>query len=297
MPPTVDLGWSVQDAVDVLAYAQTLPTGEEAVVSTQEETSVSRGGLLYDKWWKITGADAPSDDHPLWATQTTNTRSGDTTWRCKECHGWDYLGQDGAYSSGSHFTGFPGLYGAAQSKTVEELAAALKGATNADHDFSSVMDDAAINDLATFLKDGTVDVREHIDYDAKATKGADQDHGKELFDGLCAACHGADGTTLNWGSEDEPEYIGTVASGNPWETLHKGRFGQPGSAMPSTVDLGWSVQDAVDVLAYAQTLPTGEETPAELPATGGIAFPLAAVVIASGLVAVGAGLVLRQKRG
>ena len=60
-------------------------------------------------------------------------------------------------------------------------------------------------------------------------------------------------------------YVGTLANGNPWETLHKSRFGHSGSAMPSTIDLGWSVQDAVDVLAYAQTLLTGEEAPAELP--------------------------------
>jgi len=38
---------------------------------------------------------------PLWATQSSNTRSGKDTWRCKECHGWDYMGVDGAYGSGS----------------------------------------------------------------------------------------------------------------------------------------------------------------------------------------------------
>ena len=27
------------------------------------------------------------------------------TWRCKECHGWDYRGAPGAYSIGSDFTG------------------------------------------------------------------------------------------------------------------------------------------------------------------------------------------------
>lgn len=49
--------------------------------------------------------------------------------------------------------------------------------------------------------------------------------------------------------------------------------------MPSTVDLGWSVQDAVDVLAYAQTLPTGEEVPDVLPVTGGNALPLTTTVL------------------
>ena len=219
------------------------------------ETAVSRGGLLFDKWWKFTGTEAPTEDHPLWTTQTTNTRSGDTTWRCKECHKWDYLGMNGAYSSGSHFTGFPGVYDAAQSNKVEELAAALKGATNAGHDFSSVLDDTAINDLATFLIEGVVDVRKHIDYATKAATRADTDHGKELFDSTCSRCHGDYGTELNFSSAEDPVYVGTLAADNPWETLHKIRFGQPGAKMQSGIDLGWSVQDAADVLDYAQTLP------------------------------------------
>src|SRR3990172_11800171 len=64
--------------------------------------NVAKGGQLYDKWWKAAGVAEPTGDHPLWATQTTNTRKGLDTWRCKECHGWDYKGKDGAYGSGSH---------------------------------------------------------------------------------------------------------------------------------------------------------------------------------------------------
>ena len=257
-----------------------------------EAGSVSRGGRLYDKWWKETGADAPTTDHLLWPTQSTNARSGDDTWRCKECHGWDYLGKDGAYGSGSHFTGFPGVYDAAHSKSVEELAAALKGATNPDHDFSSVLDDAAINDLATFLKEGLVDARQYIDYETKAPTSADVSRGTQLFESVCAACHGADGTVLNFGDEEEPEYLGTLANDNPQETLHKERFGHPASAMPATVDLGWSVQDAVDVLAYAQTLPTGE-APVILPETGAEALSWRyQVPLLTGLVLIAAGLVL-----
>ena len=51
-------------------------------------------------------------DHPLWQLrpdQTTNTRTGAATWRCKECHGWDYMGVDGQYGHGPHKTGFPGI--------------------------------------------------------------------------------------------------------------------------------------------------------------------------------------------
>ena len=71
-----------------------------------------RGGQLYDNWMATLGAVGPSQDHPLWQSrpdQTSNTRSGAATWRCKECHGWDYMGADGNYATGTHKTGFPGI--------------------------------------------------------------------------------------------------------------------------------------------------------------------------------------------
>ncbi|MCP4248432.1 MAG: hypothetical protein GY778_15400, partial [bacterium] len=83
-----------------------------------------RGGLLWDKWWVVNGAPAPGTDHPLWARQVTNTRTGSTTWRCKECHGWDYKGAAGAYGSGSHYTGFGGVFGSAM--TAEQMFDLLK---------------------------------------------------------------------------------------------------------------------------------------------------------------------------
>ncbi len=91
--------------------------------------------------------------------------------------------------------------------------------------------------------------------DTKKVIGDNMTHGEELYTDTCVACHGADGKQLNFGSETEPEYLGALANGNPWETLHKIRFGHPGTAMPSGVANGWSTQDAVDVLGYAQTLP------------------------------------------
>jgi thiosulfate dehydrogenase len=214
--------------------------------------SASRGGRLYDNWMNEAGVEVPALDQPLWASQTTNTRSGADTWRCKECHGWDYKGADGAYGSGSHFTGFPGVFGVA-SKTFDEIAAVLSGSTNPDHDFSAMGDDA-IADLATFLQSGLVDLTSGIDAETKSAVEGDSAHGKELF-AACAACHGEDGRMLNFGSDEEPEYIGTLALDNPWEFLHKVRAGQPGTAMPATIDGGWSVDDLLDLLAFAQTLP------------------------------------------
>ena len=58
---------------------------------------------------------------------------------------------------------------------------------------------------------------------------------------------------MNFKTEENPEYVGTVASGNPWEALHKIRFGQPGVGMVALTVL--DLRDLVDILAYAQTLP------------------------------------------
>ncbi|MBI4670329.1 MAG: c-type cytochrome [Chloroflexi bacterium] len=263
------------------------PTGDAATTAT--------GGRLYDKWWKVApGAKEPTEDHPLWATQTTNKLTGKDTWRCKECHGWDYKGVDGVYGSGSHKTGFPGVFSAGQSKTVAELEAILKGSADPKHDFSTVMDAASITALATFLKEGLIDESKYVDASNKQPIGGDATRGKAKFDGTCAACHGATGTDLNFGSDDEPEFVGTVAKGNPWEFLNKGRFGQPGAKMPATIELGWKVEDVVDVLAYAQTLPT--EAPKALPTTGGTrtGIPLIATG-ALGLLLLAAGVWLQRR--
>ena len=49
--------------------------------------------------------------------------------------------------------------------------------------------------------------------------------------------------------------MGTLAVDNPWEFVHKVRAGQPGTSMPSGMVSGWNIQDILDVLAHAQTLP------------------------------------------
>ena len=77
--------------------------------------------------------------------------------------------------------------------------------------------------------------------------------GARFYQTVCANCHGFDGKLLNFGEEDNPEFIGTVAQANPWETLHKVRYGQPVQPMPALIAL--EIQDMVDIVAYTQTLP------------------------------------------
>ncbi|UCD99094.1 MAG: cytochrome c [Chloroflexota bacterium] len=236
---------------EALPIPGAVPIGEGAT-SSALSGSVAAGGRLYDKWWTEAGVDEPSGDQPVWATQTTNTRSGGDTWRCKECHGWDYMGAAGAYGSGSHFTGFPGVFDV-QSESAEALVAILDGSANPDHDFSA-MGEEALNNLVTFLKTGLIDMSTLVDAETKAPVGGDAANGEALY-AACAGCHGEDGRAVNFGDDEEPEYVATIALDNPWEFLHKVRAGQPGTAMPASLDLGWSTGELLDLLAFAQTLP------------------------------------------
>ncbi|MFQ5577061.1 MAG: hypothetical protein ACE5G8_08750, partial [Anaerolineae bacterium] len=240
MPYALDLGWTEDEQLSVLAFLQTLP----------ETDPVAQGGRLYDKWWKALKIDAPEGDQPLWATQSTNERSGADTWRCKECHGWDYKGVDGAYGGGSHKTGFTGVWDA-QSMSADELLGWLDGSANADHDFSA-MGEEPMSWLVAFIQEGLLD--KSFVNDDKSVSG-DAGHGEALF-GECAECHGDDGKLIMFGDESDPEYVGTIANDNPWEFTHKAWNGQPAEHMPSARNLGWTLQDLIDLVTYAQTLPT-----------------------------------------
>ena len=220
-----------------------IPDGREAAAQ------VVRGGVMYDKWWKPLKRDAPKDDHPLWAKQTTNTRSGNTTWRCKECHGWDYKGVQGVYGSGSHKTGFPGVFDA-RGKDAAAIKAAL---TSGPHDLSSLGDEA-VNDLVAFVRWGTVDVTPLINPEDKKILGGNTSRGGGMYSQQCSGCHGANGKKINFGDKDKPKGVGDIARENPWEFIHKVRFGQPGTKMTQGVLLGWSLEDVRDVTAFAQGL-------------------------------------------
>ncbi len=233
---------------------------------------IVNGGKLYDKWWVVTiGTDLPEQDNPLWKDKNTNKRHGVSTWRCKECHGWDYLGKDGAYGSGPHKTGFKGIL-SAKELPEKDIVAILLGSTSPGHDFSAFMDYDSIHDLAVFIKRGVIDYRSYINYERKKPLSADFQNGKVIYEKICAVkCHGADGKTQNFATEEDPEYIGTVANDNPWEFVHKVRFSHPKKIMPalrvklkldnniinmpSGIEEGYTIDDIMDVLEYSQSLP------------------------------------------
>lgn len=208
---------------------------------------IARGGQLYDNWSAVLERDAPKQTHPAYPADAKKKGSG--TWRCKECHGWDYKGVDGAYAGGSHKTGIKGVRGVA-GKPPEEIQAIFMNKTHAMT--TDMMPHSAAEKLALFLSKGQIDMDRYIDRATKVARGNPR-RGARFYQTICAVCHGFEGKELNFKTEDNPEYVGTVAQGNPWEALHKIRFGQPGVGMVALEVL--DIEDLVDILAYTQTLP------------------------------------------
>ena len=221
-----------------------------------DDDKIALGGRLYDNWMTTSGIEALPGDHPLWSTQTTNTRTETATFRCKECHGWDYKGASGAYGSGSHSTGFTGVIRAGKTLTQDDLVQVLRGGFNSNHDFRFDISRTNLDALAMFLDLGLKNYSELIDYETKLPRQIPVlANGESRYSRTCGSCHGAGGTSINFGTVESPVYLSDIASGNPWEFLHKALYGQPGeSSMPPVSTRGWDDQDLTDLLAYVQSL-------------------------------------------
>jgi thiosulfate dehydrogenase len=203
------------------------------------------GGVLYDNWPIELGIKI-NETHPSYPA--VGKKKGLSTWRCKECHGWDYKGKAGIYSKGSHYTGIIGIRAYANQDLVE-IVKVLK---NDAHAFNDILSDKALDALALFVSFGQIDVDLYIDRVTKKSIG-DPTNGGRIYLTTCTKCHGEDGKEINFKDETKPEYTGTIAKKNPWETLHKIRWGHPGTQMISLLFLG--LKEQLDVLSFCQTLP------------------------------------------
>ena len=205
------------------------------------------GGRLYDHWADVLDTELPAETHPLWPAANT-AHEGGATWRCKSCHGWDYRGADGKYATGSYATGIIGLTSMAGA-TMEAILAVLDDPAHGYTD--DLVPAEAKRRLATFISQGLDDTLAYVALDGTVT--GDPEAGRNVFQNVCASCHGFEGKALDWGEPGEPAYVGTEANDNPWEVFHKIRNGHPGTEMISLRGFGPEV--AANVLAYAQSLP------------------------------------------
>ncbi len=232
-----------------LSSCATEKRGESKLPEGYKKADIKLGGQLYDKWYKIKKVKV-SGNHA--AYPAIGKKKGADTWRCKECHGWDYIGKDGRYKKGSHYTGIKGVYDA-RTKNPEELYGALTNA-KMKHDFSNYLTDSDTWALVQFIREGLIDIGTAVNPDGSA-KG-NPNKGKPLLESVCADCHGANGNKVDFNEKKEGiQGVGYLAKDNPQETLHKIRWGHPGSVMPSAiVDDKFSNAETIDILSYAQTL-------------------------------------------
>lgn len=214
--------------------------GAASAVAAETESAIARGGRLYDKWFAENKAEKPTADHAAYPHKG-GQYGKDASWRCKECHGWDYLGKDGAYAKGGHATGIIGIRGAA-GKDVAALVAVLRDKTHGYTD--KQLSDKDAGDLALFVSKGQIDMAKYVENGKAKGDGA---KGEAYFNTLCAGCHGLDGKKV----PNSPS-LGSVAS-NGYEMLHKVMNGQPAEAMPSLRAL--DPQIAADIVVHLQTLP------------------------------------------
>lgn len=214
---------------------------------------VLRGGQLYDNWWMTSEASAPAGTHPLYPP--AGQQSGSVTFRCQECHGWDYLGVDGVYGSGEHFTGIGGVLDTALSQA--EIFDLVRGTqVTSGHGFETFgMTHQDIWDVAAFIESGAISLAPYVDGAGSFVGDAVQGELNFTTGGAtpCAVCHGSNGAAIDFGDAGDPEWIGTVAYYDPWRLFHKIRYGQPGAAMPSWLAAGGNLQGAADIGRYAQT--------------------------------------------
>jgi len=213
-------------------------------MADEMESSLARGGKLYDKWYNVIGADAPTMKAPGYPDSGKYAGKPKSNWRCKECHGWDYKGKDGAYSKGKHFTGIKGIQGM-MGASSSDIIAVLK---DSNHQYGDKMKTADLQDLANFVSKGQIDMDKYIDRTSKNPKGGDKAKGSAYFNTICIGCHLKDGTK----PKDMEKTLGKQM-GNPWEVMHKIMNGQPDEPMPALRALDRQI--IVDILAHISTLP------------------------------------------
>ncbi|WP_296542685.1 c-type cytochrome [Rhodoferax sp.] len=232
MPALTTLG---DDTVaSMLAYLQTLR-------SVNMASSIANGGRLYDDWQAQLGGQRQALPHPSYPAKAYYANVPIETWRCKECHGWDYKGNQGVYAKGKHATGIKGIRAMAGADP-EKIMAVL---TSSVHLFGAVMKYRDLLDLANFVSYGQIDMDKIVDSKTGLARG-DAAKGASHYRTMCASCHGLEGRYV------AKRAMGRVTKEDPWHSVHNMLNGHPDDTMPALREIDPQVVN--DLLAHMQTL-------------------------------------------
>jgi len=232
MPALRTLG---EDAVArMLAFLQTLP-------SVNLVASIANGGRLYDDWQANSGGTMQALPHPAYPPKGYYADAAPITWRCKECHGWDYKGNQGQYANGTHATGIKGIR-AMVGVDPEQIMAVLRNNT---HRYGAVLKHRDLQDLANFVSKGQIDMDTVIDPRTRLARG-NVASGATHYRTMCAGCHGLEGRFV------AKRHVGRVSKEDPWHSLHNMLNGHPDDAMPALREIDPKI--VADILTHIQTL-------------------------------------------
>lgn len=215
----------------------------------------TRGGRLYVAWDKLVSDTIPKRINPLWPANTNYTVPAENTWRCVNCHSWDYTGSSSATQS-TLFRNmdFPSLFNM-MGKAPEDILPWLNGEADSQHDFSAYLSQQDMHDLSAFLSMGLVTPDLIANTETRTVSGT-LSVGEESYNEFCSSCHGMEGEKLNFGTTQTPIFMGDLALENPWRIAHTIRYGHLTAHIPAAESLGLAFSQQIDILAYAQTLPT-----------------------------------------
>lgn len=228
-------------------------------IEAYKNALMSNGGIMYDKFWSTESTFDQNNTYLSTLSEFSNF------FRCKQCHGWDGLGNQGAYISRSPKTTRPNVTGInlfelGQTESPQLLFDVLKKTANRRDisedlttydpetnnitgdkmpNLNQLLTDKQIWDLVKFMKEGMFDVSDL--YDASYTgsypngsmvisnvgKDGDASKGTAYYTSNCVSCHGVDGTTLTLEDKTLGKFTRTKAN----EVQHKIRYGQLGSSM------------------------------------------------------------------
>jgi thiosulfate dehydrogenase len=232
------------------------------------------GGILYDSFWATEANYSKASDQNL----VNKLKTYSDFFRCKQCHGWDLLGTNGAYINRGPKTNRPNISSVnlstiVKTKTPQELFDAIKkttGRRDINYDlstynpstnasigdqmpnFSQLLSDKEIWALVKFLKNEVINVSDLYDFQLTGTyptgkisysnigKDGNAANGKTYFTQKCQVCHGPDGKLIPDLDKTPGLTLGKFIRTKPNEAQHKIKFGQLGSPM---IALKTSLQD------------------------------------------------------
>jgi len=248
-----------------------------------------RGGILYDNFFSTEAKFSKAGD----ANLVSKLNQYSDFFRCKQCHGWDLLGNTGAYINRGPKTNRPNvssvnLLSIAKTKTAQELFDAMKktaGRRDISYDLSTynpttnatvgdqmpnytqLLTDAEIWDIVKFLKNEVVDVNNLFSFTTTGSyptgtitfsnigKDGNAANGKTYYTQKCALCHGADGKLIPNLDKTTGMTLGKFMRTKPHEAQHKIKFGQLGTAMTASKSTLQELKDLYKAVTDTVTYP------------------------------------------